>query len=102
VKADTLPTRSRSPDPITTSKVLSQSSTSSKATYDGNLARKTLTVFLSSLQWVGIALLAMLVMLLVGVSVVWGPTPLYLSLPLAAVWLGLMGLLVVGPSRFGR
>ncbi len=44
-------------------------------------------MLLSTLKWVGMTLLDSLVAVLVLVSLVWGPTPLYLSLPLAALWL---------------
>ncbi len=49
-----------------------------------------------------IALLALVAAALVAVSVLRGPTPLYVSLPLAAAWIGLVGLLLRRPARIGR
>jgi hypothetical protein len=73
-----------------------------EAAHGASLARKVLTVLLSILKWMGMMLLALVAAAFVVVSLVWGPTPLYMPLPLAAVWLGLVALLVRGPAHFGR
>jgi pimeloyl-ACP methyl ester carboxylesterase len=67
-----------------------------------NVWGKVGNVTLSTLKWLGIALLTLLVAVLVVVSLIWGPTPLYLALPLAAIWLALVGLLALGTAHFGR
>jgi pimeloyl-ACP methyl ester carboxylesterase len=99
MNAVTQPTRNRAPRATISTEVAAPAAEARRGT---KLARKAATVLLSTLKWTGMVLLASLVAALVVISLVWGPTPLYLSLPLAAVWLGLVALLVRGPARFGR
>ena len=62
--------------------------------------RKVGIVALSTLKWIGLGLLALLVAALVAISVIWGPTHLYVSLPLAVLWVCAIALLVIGPRFY--
>lgn len=67
-----------------------------------NIWRTIGSVFLSIVKWLVIGLLALVAAALVAISIVWGPPSLIVSLPLAALWVGLAGLLALGSTRFGR
>jgi hypothetical protein len=55
---------------------------------------------LALLKWVVVTILALLAALLVLISLRWGPTHRVIALLLAAVWVGLVGLLVLATARF--
>jgi pimeloyl-ACP methyl ester carboxylesterase len=57
-------------------------------------------VALALLKWALVTILALLAALLVGVSLRWGPTHWAVALLLAAVWVGLVVLLVLATTRF--
>jgi pimeloyl-ACP methyl ester carboxylesterase len=89
----------RSPDRQTVKAGLASST---KSEHDVSLLGKVPLMLLSLLKWLAIALLALVVAALVLVSLVWGPTPIVASLLLAAAWVGLVGLLLLGPGQFER
>jgi pimeloyl-ACP methyl ester carboxylesterase len=65
-----------------------------------SILQKVLHVALTIVQWLALTLLVALVALLIGVSFFYGPTSQLVVLLLAAGWLGLLWLLVLGPRRF--
>ena len=67
-----------------------------------SLVRQVFHVLLSILEWLAIAILALVSVAMVAVSLLYGPTHWAIALLLAVAWVGLIGLLVVGPSRIGR
>ncbi|MEO8285223.1 MAG: alpha/beta hydrolase [Chloroflexota bacterium] len=59
-------------------------------------------ILLSILKWIAISVLTLLSLVLVLVSLVWGPTHWVVAVLLALLWLAPIVLLVTGPARFVR
>ena len=47
--------------------------------HDRNIWQKVGLVALSTVKWIVIVLLALIAAFLVGLSIIWGPTPLYVA-----------------------
>ena len=74
----------------------------SGAAVAGNALQTLLRFLLTFLKWVAIAALVLLSGAFITISLIWGPIHWAISLVLAALWVGFLALLVLGPSRIGR